>query len=37
MSVDRVIASYLRLAKEDLDDALVLADRGSRNAGGWRL
>lgn len=32
MSADRVIASYLRLAKEDLEDALVLEARGSRNA-----
>jgi HEPN domain-containing protein len=32
MSVDRVIASYLRLAKEDLGDAVVLEGRGSGNA-----
>lgn len=32
MSADRVIASYLRIAREDLDDAIALAGRGSRNA-----
>ncbi len=32
MSADRLIASYLRVAKEDLDGARVLAKAGNRNA-----
>lgn len=32
MSADRVIASLIRVAKEDLDGALTLSATGNRNA-----